>query len=501
MKTKWRAIECFSCSGGMAEGFRRAGITFDFVFDFSADAVESYEKNLGHRPVQMDVRDLVRLARGGWRPGEQLDLIVADPPCTPWSRAGKRLGTEDERDMLRETCELIRLLKPRAYLIGNVPGLDDATQWHNVQHALAPLRKAGYCIADYASFDAANYGVPQHRVRPFWFGHLEGPCIAWPMPTHGALEYSLNHSLPGTELAPWVTCRAALQHLPLEDLGRPVRLRWKPVDPAKGGHRPSGADEPAKTLTLTRNANGDGSLLVNGRHAPSTPEAPAPSTPEAPAPAVAAKIRGQSAQVLDVSSITGGRAKKATPGEPAPTITGGGTAAHGPPMAILDLGEPHPRHPITRPDEPAFVVRTNGGRASQAGSMLDFREASVRPHHRVDSKQPARTLTASRQDDARILDWPWARPSTTVTTRSAIPPPGHHPESGSILSQPNAVVLSERAAAILQGFPESWVFVGATKTSRWSQLGQAMPPGLAEPVARSVVQQLERSRKARRRRA
>jgi DNA (cytosine-5)-methyltransferase 1 len=80
--------------------------------------------------------------------------------------------------MLGDTCELILLLRPRAYLIGNVPGLDDATQWHHVQRALAPLRKAGYCIADYVSLDAADYGVPQHRIRPFWFGHLEGPCVA-----------------------------------------------------------------------------------------------------------------------------------------------------------------------------------------------------------------------------------------------------------------------------------------------------------------------------------
>ncbi len=66
-------------------------------------------------------------------------------------------------------------------------------------------------------------------------------------------------------------------------------------------------------------------------------------------------------------------------------------------------------------------------------------------------------------------------------------PPGHH--DGSNLSAPGAVLLSERAAAVLQGFPESWTFAGATKRARWSQLGQAMPPPLAEAVARAVVEQ------------
>lgn len=57
------------------------------------------------------------------------------------------------------------------------------------------------------------------------------------------------------------------------------------------------------------------------------------------------------------------------------------------------------------------------------------------------------------------------------------------------MSLPDAIILSERAAAILQGFPESWVFAGETKKARWSQIGQAMPPALAEAVARAVAAQ------------
>lgn len=445
------AIELFPCAGGMAEGFRRAGITFTWAFDIAKEHCDSYEKNLGHRPVQMDVRDLLRMVRDGWRPtkskqhdglAQQIDLLVADPPCTPWSRAGKRKGVEDPRDMLGETCELILLLRPRAYLIGNVPGLDDATQWHHVQLALAPLRKAGYCIADYASLDAADFGVPQHRIRPFWFGHLEGPCISWPLPTHGAP--SANGQLPGTEMKPWVTCRDALHHLPLEQLGRPVRLKQRPQD-----HTFSQPDGVARTVT--KNTHSDGAVIVNKRHAPAQPAQPAQ-----PAPTLGAKVRGQSGEVLD----------------------------------LRGLG-----HPVSLVDEPSLVVKTNGGRASGHGSMISFGEVTVRPHHHTDASRPARTQMASRSDDARVLSWPWDRPSTTVTGGDRIPPPGHHPESGSILSQPNAVVLSELAATILQGFPESWVFCGATKTARWSQLGQAVPPLLAHAVATGVVEQMSRARK------
>src|SRR5687767_2340693 len=92
-----------------------------------------------------------------------------------------------------------------------------------------------------------------------------------------------------------------------------------------------------------------------------------------------------------------------------------------------------------------------------------------------------------------VLEWPWERPSTTVTSRPGLPPPGHHDEDFAIMSLPDAIILSELAATILQGFPPSWVFAGRTKTARWSQIGQAMPPPLAHAVALSVVEQLRRA--------
>lgn len=196
-------IEVFSCSGGMARGFQLAGVNFDLVIDWSETAVESYARNIGHRPVRMDARDFLGLLQSGWRPRDRVRLIVMDPPCTPWSRAGKRLGEADERDMLAVAIGIVEQLKPDAYVIGNVPGLDDSTQWHVVQKHLARLAKLGYCVADYASLDAADYGVPQHRTRPFWFGHLAGPCIQWPSRTHGAPE-ECAPTLLGEALKPYV---------------------------------------------------------------------------------------------------------------------------------------------------------------------------------------------------------------------------------------------------------------------------------------------------------
>jgi DNA (cytosine-5)-methyltransferase 1 len=338
-------LELFCCSGGLAEGLRRAGVIIDLAFDFDEDACASYERNLGQRPVKLDVRDLARMVRGGWRPGP-IDLLVADPPCTPWSRAGKRRGLDDERDMIDVTVELVRCLRPRAYLIANVPGLDDGPNWPIVQKTIGSLSRDGYCVLDFEQLDAANFGVPQHRVRPFWYGHLEGPCLRWPARTHGAPEECVSTTIAGVEpLQPWVTCRQALAHLSPSELGTPVGLRWRGC---KGNQVASILDRPAR--------------------------------------------------VVGTSNLSDGN--------------------------------------VLAPD----------GRA--------FRKRHAQGHK----------------------------------PRASLPDAPGHQTGGSRRSHADAIKLSEKAAAILQGFPADWHFAGSTKRARWSQIGMAMPPPLAEAVGRVIVE-------------
>jgi site-specific DNA-cytosine methylase len=81
----------------------------------------------------------------------------------------------------------------------------------------------------------------------------------------------------------------------------------------------------------------------------------------------------------------------------------------------------------------------------------------------------------------------WDRPATTMMAGNGQGElPGHGSGSRWGKRRCNAIVISEKAGAILQGFPESWVFRGSSKKARWSQIGQAMPPALAQAVAEAV---------------
>lgn len=475
----WRVVELFCCSGGLSEGLRRADLPVSMAFDFDDDAIASHEANTGLRPIKMDARDLLRVIEEGGSIG-MVDLFVADPPCTPWSRAGKRLGQADERDMLAVTVALIRLIRPRAWLLANVPGLDDGPNWPTVQRTIGSLAQA-YCV-DFARLDAADYGTPQHRVRPFWYGHgWSTPCLVWPPRTHGA-AHECGATLPGlTGLWPHVTCRQALGHLSREDLGKPVRLRWRAC---KGSQIASIPDAPARVVG-TSNLS-DGNVLAHPTEAfkkrSNRPgRKPRASTLDEPAHVVT--TRDTSGDGSTLSLLDGPNQRPSTADMPARTLT---RNTHGDGALLV-----HARHPINQLDAPPFCVTTKGdGRGAQGACVLAVPDGHPisrpdEPGHVVPSSQPG--------NGGAVIEWPWERLATTVTAADRLAPPGHHGKS--FLSDnrghgPNAIQLSEKAAAILQGFPDRWVFSGATKRARWAQIGMAMPPPLGEAVARSIAEQL-----------
>jgi len=51
--------------------------------------------------------------------------------------------------------------------------------------------------------------------------------------------------------------------------------------------------------------------------------------------------------------------------------------------------------------------------------------------------------------------------------------------------------LTVKMTALLQGFPEDWVFAG-TKTAVYRQIGNAFPPPVAEAVGRSIAEALKK---------
>ena len=72
------------------------------------------------------------------------------------------------------------------------------------------------------------------------------------------------------------------------------------------------------------------------------------------------------------------------------------------------------------------------------------------------------------------------RPATTVQGDPRLAVAGHHNRQ-----QNGAVRLTVEQCALLQGFPAGWTWTG-NKGSQHRQVGNAVPPALAEAMGRAV---------------
>lgn len=200
------SLEICAGAGGQALGLEQAGFHHVSLVEIDAYACKTLQLNRPRWDVQQkDVRDF---AAGSYR-GE-IDLVAGGVPCPPFSRAGKQLGEQDERNLFPEVLRLVEECQPKAVMIENVKGLLDPV--------FEPYRK---WISDQAEalgyrtfwrlLQAADYGVPQLRprvvlvaLRPEYAGAFvwPTPCEAPPL-TVGQVLYEEMASRGWTNAQTW----------------------------------------------------------------------------------------------------------------------------------------------------------------------------------------------------------------------------------------------------------------------------------------------------------
>ena len=98
----------------------------------------------------------------------RIDLLTGGFPCQPFSSAGKRKGTEDERHLWPEMLRVIREVSPK-YVVGeNVRGLLNWSGGLVFEEVCADLEAAGYEVTPYL-LPAAGVGSCPHRRDRIWF--------------------------------------------------------------------------------------------------------------------------------------------------------------------------------------------------------------------------------------------------------------------------------------------------------------------------------------------
>jgi DNA (cytosine-5)-methyltransferase 1 len=153
----------FTGIGGLDLGLERAGMRVLWQSEIDPYCCEVLAK---HWPEVPNLGDVTAI---NWQAVQPVDVICGGYPCQPFSLAGARKGTTDERHLWPYFANAIRVLRPRFALLENVAG-HLTLGFGEVLRALAEI---GY-DAQWDCVPAAAVGAPHRRDRLFVVAYPNG---------------------------------------------------------------------------------------------------------------------------------------------------------------------------------------------------------------------------------------------------------------------------------------------------------------------------------------
>ena len=164
MINKLRLLDLFSGIGGFSLGLESTGgfetIAFVEKDEFCQKILKKHWPNI---TIEGDIRNVK---------GEkyEADIITGGFPCQPFSVAGKRKGTDDDRYLWDETIRVIKECKPRWFIGENVEGLVNINNGLVLRQVQTDLEKEGFevqCLI----IPASGVGAWHQRKRIWIMGY------------------------------------------------------------------------------------------------------------------------------------------------------------------------------------------------------------------------------------------------------------------------------------------------------------------------------------------
>lgn len=161
-------VDLFAGCGGLSLGFESAGFDVLAGLDHWKPAVDTYNLNLSHEGIVVDLEDVdstVQMLERYRLPSGAFPGIIGGPPCQDFSLAGAR--QEGPRaDLTRKFAEIVGTLQPEFFVMENVTNAAKAVAY---KEALSALCGFGYEVGTVV-LNANHFGVPQRRSRLFAIG-------------------------------------------------------------------------------------------------------------------------------------------------------------------------------------------------------------------------------------------------------------------------------------------------------------------------------------------
>jgi DNA (cytosine-5)-methyltransferase 1 len=433
-------LDLFAGPGGWSEACLELGIT-EVGIEHDASACLT-RAAAGHLTISQDVSTIDTARFRG------IDGLIASPPCPTFSAAGGRAGIAELRYLIEHVHACVTEWKPYAQPASL--GTDD--EGRNIPTdprsalVLEPLRFALECVPEWIALEQVPDVLPVWEAYRFvlqahgwsvWFGILNAADYGVPQTRRRAIlmahrRYEVTAPEP-------THCEGGASTL-LGELAPWVSmaeaLGWgcteRPIVTVAAGH--------------TRGTVGGGS---GGR-------------------AAIERERERGAWVVDTRGDSGQEQDTFNAENPSRTLTGKSDSW----MLRHNQAERH------RPKDAEGKARTRNPETGE-----DY-------YLRFPADAPAPILTT------QAAAWVWERPATTVQGDPRLAPPGHRdreggePQFGSDalkLTVSDALKLTVSDALKLQSFRADYPVQG-TKTKKFEQIGNAVPPRLARAVLASLTQ-------------
>lgn len=218
-------VSFFSGAGGMDIGFRAAGFRNIADVEINGMFCETLRKNgaenvIGPPFATGDMNDFQTVIDTLERIGVPRDfpgVFHGGPPCQSFSVAAnqrfsksgenfKRTGFQHAKlgNLLFCYIQVILHFRPETFLIENVDGLISIDGGEQVAKACETLRDGGYDVTPPRVVNAADYGVPQKRLRTLIVGSRIGH-FRFPEPEPVQLPAGIVFETPCDGLASHVT--------------------------------------------------------------------------------------------------------------------------------------------------------------------------------------------------------------------------------------------------------------------------------------------------------
>ncbi|MEB3780453.1 MAG: DNA cytosine methyltransferase [Desulfurococcales archaeon] len=210
MKRRYTLLDIFSGGGGFARGFYDAGFHIKLAIDNYPPAAKTYKLNFPYAHfIADDVKEIDKLLLAGLIDVDDVDVVIASPPCEPFTGANPerkrnpldRLYSDPAGQLFLHAIRLIGEIKPLVFVIENVPGILESS----IKAAIkGEFKRVGYNTIYFNVLRAEEHGTPSSRTRVFISNvrlsptKKRGPIVEEALrglPEPGA-PYPANHEYP-----------------------------------------------------------------------------------------------------------------------------------------------------------------------------------------------------------------------------------------------------------------------------------------------------------------